>query len=191
MLREVTLFQSLFSSNKWIWLFGWMFHVALLSVLLRHLRYFTEPVWGWVALIQPFGLLRRLRDGRGARRPVGAALPGRPRALHQRPVRPPDAALLVAIAASGLAMKYRRAHRHRRAEGVLPRPDGLRLAAAARRPGAARAPRAGGDADDRLSRFASCCTRRASSSARRATRSTTRASSATSPAGRAGRRRRA
>jgi nitrate reductase gamma subunit len=55
LFREVALFESLFKSNKWIWIFGWMFHFALLLVLLRHLRYFTEPVWWWVALIQPFG----------------------------------------------------------------------------------------------------------------------------------------
>lgn len=55
MLKEVTIFESLFKSNKWIWLFGWLFHAALLLVLLRHLRYFTEPVWWWVELIQPFG----------------------------------------------------------------------------------------------------------------------------------------
>lgn len=53
--REVVLFESLFKANKWIWIFGWLFHFGLLLVLLRHLRYFTEPVWGWVALIQPFG----------------------------------------------------------------------------------------------------------------------------------------
>jgi nitrate reductase gamma subunit len=52
---EVTLFTSLFKSNKWIWLFGWVFHAALVFVLLRHLRYFTDPVWSWVALIQPLG----------------------------------------------------------------------------------------------------------------------------------------
>jgi nitrate reductase gamma subunit len=33
-----------------------MFHVSLALVLLRHLRYFTEPVWSWVAFIQPFGM---------------------------------------------------------------------------------------------------------------------------------------
>jgi nitrate reductase gamma subunit len=55
LFREVALFESLFKSNKWIWIFGWMFHFALLLVLLRHLRYFTEPVWWWVGLIQPFG----------------------------------------------------------------------------------------------------------------------------------------
>lgn len=55
MIKEVTIFESLFKSNKWIWLFGWMFHFGLLLVLLRHLRYFTDPVWWWVELIQPFG----------------------------------------------------------------------------------------------------------------------------------------
>jgi nitrate reductase gamma subunit len=54
--REVVLFESLYRSNKWTWLFGWMFHVALALVLLRHLRYFIEPVWGWVVFVQPFGM---------------------------------------------------------------------------------------------------------------------------------------
>ncbi len=53
--REVVLFESLFKSSKWTWLFGWLFHFGLLRVLLRHLRYFIQPVWGWVVLIQPFG----------------------------------------------------------------------------------------------------------------------------------------
>ncbi len=56
MFREVVFFESLFKSNKWIWLFGYMFHGAMLLVLLRHLRYFTQPVWWWVELIQPFGI---------------------------------------------------------------------------------------------------------------------------------------
>ena len=55
MIKEITIFESLFKSNKWIWLFGWLFHFGLLLVLLRHLRYFTEPVWWWVAMLQPFG----------------------------------------------------------------------------------------------------------------------------------------
>jgi len=53
--REVVFFESLFRSSKWTWLFGWMFHAALLLVLLRHVRYFQEPVWLLIALIQPFG----------------------------------------------------------------------------------------------------------------------------------------
>jgi nitrate reductase gamma subunit len=55
MFKEITIFESLFKSNKWIWLFGWLFHFGLFLVLLRHLRYFTDPVWWWVALLQPFG----------------------------------------------------------------------------------------------------------------------------------------
>jgi nitrate reductase gamma subunit len=55
MVKELTIFESLFKSNKWIWLFGWLFHMGMLLVLLRHLRYFTDPVWWWVQLIQPFG----------------------------------------------------------------------------------------------------------------------------------------
>lgn len=55
MLKEITVFESLFKSNKWIWLFGWVFHLGLFLVLARHIRYFQEPVWTWVALIQPIG----------------------------------------------------------------------------------------------------------------------------------------
>ncbi|HUF82448.1 MAG TPA: respiratory nitrate reductase subunit gamma [Burkholderiales bacterium] len=105
MLLEVTLFRQLFRANKWTWLFGWMFHVALLLVLLRHLRYFTEP-WGWVALIQPFGLYAAFAmlvglAGLWARR----VLVDRVRYITS----PSDhlmLALLAAIAVSGLAMKY-------------------------------------------------------------------------------------
>jgi nitrate reductase gamma subunit len=56
MFRELVFFESLFKSNKWIWIFGWMFHFGMFLVLARHLRYFTDPVWTWVDLIQPFGL---------------------------------------------------------------------------------------------------------------------------------------
>ena len=55
MFREVVFFESLFKSNKWIWVFGWTFHISMWLVLARHLRYFTQPVWGWVEIIQPFG----------------------------------------------------------------------------------------------------------------------------------------
>jgi nitrate reductase gamma subunit len=54
--REVVFFESLFYSNKWIWIFGALFHASLAAVLLSHLRFFTQPVWGWVALIQPIGV---------------------------------------------------------------------------------------------------------------------------------------
>ena len=56
MTREVVFFESLFKANLWIWSMGWLFHASLALVLVRHLRYFTEPVWGWVVLAQPFGM---------------------------------------------------------------------------------------------------------------------------------------
>jgi len=43
MASEVVLFNSLFKSNKWIWIFGWMFHFALLLAFFRHLRYIVSP----------------------------------------------------------------------------------------------------------------------------------------------------
>lgn len=55
MAKEVVVFESLFKSNKWIWLFGFLFHLGLFLVLARHLRYFTEPVWFWVGIVQPYG----------------------------------------------------------------------------------------------------------------------------------------
>ena len=106
MLLEVSLFRSLYRSNKWIWLFGWMFHVALLAVLLRHLRYFTEPVWAWVALIQPAGLYAGFAMLAG----LGGLWARRVLVDRVRYISAPSdhlmLALLAAIAASGLAMKY-------------------------------------------------------------------------------------
>ena len=106
MFFEVTLFNSLFKSNKWIWLFGWVFHAALLFVLLRHLRYFTDPVWSWVALIQPIGSYAAFAmvaglAGLWARR----FLVDRVRYISS----PSDhlmLALLIAIGLTGLGMKY-------------------------------------------------------------------------------------
>ena len=39
MAREVFLFESLFRSTKWTWIFGYMFHVGLALAFVRHLRY--------------------------------------------------------------------------------------------------------------------------------------------------------
>jgi len=106
MAREVMLFESLFKSNLWIWGLGVMFHAGLALVTLRHLRYFTEPVWGWVALVQPFGTYAGFLMLAGL-----AGLWGR-RLLVER-IRyistPSDhlmLILLIAIAASGLMMRF-------------------------------------------------------------------------------------
>ncbi len=55
-IREVVLFESLFKGNKWTWMFGWIFHFGLFLVTLRHLRYFIDPVWLPIQVIQPFGI---------------------------------------------------------------------------------------------------------------------------------------
>ena len=56
MIREVALFESLFRSNKWIWVLGYMFHAGMFLVLVRHMRYFQDPVWDILFIAQPFGV---------------------------------------------------------------------------------------------------------------------------------------
>lgn len=55
MVREVFFFESLFKSTKWTWLFGWLFHICMAVVLLRHLRYFQYPICDVIVFIQFFG----------------------------------------------------------------------------------------------------------------------------------------
>jgi nitrate reductase gamma subunit len=53
MLKEITVFESLFKSNKWTWIFGWLFHFSLLLAFFRHLRYALAPdsvLWPLVSL---------------------------------------------------------------------------------------------------------------------------------------------
>ena len=106
MAREVVLFESLFKANLWTWSMGWLFHASLVLVLLRPLRYFTEPVWGWVAFIQPFGVYAGLTMLLGL---CGLWV----RRLFVERIRyistPSDhlmLVLLIGIAASGLSMKF-------------------------------------------------------------------------------------
>ena len=106
MTREVMFFESLFKSNLWIWLFGWVFHMALALVVLRHLRYFTEPVNAIIAFLQPFGMY------------AGFAMVGALAALWARRFLVPRIryistpsdhlmlALLIGIGATGLGMKF-------------------------------------------------------------------------------------
>jgi len=106
LVREVVLFESLFKAGLWLWLAGWVFHAGLGLVLARHLRYFTEPVWGWVAFLQSFGVYAGFA--------LVAGLAGlwvrRIFVARVRYVSTPSdhlmLALLLAIALSGLAMKF-------------------------------------------------------------------------------------
>jgi nitrate reductase gamma subunit len=106
MFREVVIFESLFKGNLWIWIFAALFHFGLALVLARHLRYFIEPVWFWVALAQPFGMYAGFAMAAGL-----AGLWAR-RFLVER-IRyistPSDhlmLALLLLIAITGLGMKF-------------------------------------------------------------------------------------
>jgi nitrate reductase gamma subunit len=62
MALEVLLFRSLFrntkvdlydgrtvyGSAKWLWFFGLLFHWSFLIIVLRHMRFFVEPVGSWI-----------------------------------------------------------------------------------------------------------------------------------------------
>lgn len=106
LLREVVLFESLFKASKWTWLFGWLFHFGLLLAGVRHLRYFTEPVWGWMLWLQSV-------DTHAGFVILIGVLGLWTRRIFVDRVRyisaPSDhlmLALFVALAATGLAMKY-------------------------------------------------------------------------------------
>jgi len=105
-IREVVFFESLFKGAKWIWAFGWLFHISLLLVLLRHTRYFLPWVPEPIVLIQPFGMYA------GFTMIVGLAGLWARRFLVDR-VRyisaPSDhliLALIILIGLSGLGMKF-------------------------------------------------------------------------------------
>jgi nitrate reductase gamma subunit len=63
MALEIFLFRSLFrnteveiidgrpvyGSAKWLWFFGLLFHWSLLIIVLRHLRFFIEPIAPWIS----------------------------------------------------------------------------------------------------------------------------------------------
>jgi len=109
MFKEVALFESLFKSNKWIWVFGMLFHAGLALVVLRHFRYFTDTtslIWVWVNWIQPFGLYAGFAMLAG----LGGLLVRRIVVPRIRYISSPSDYLmlimLMAIGASGMMMKY-------------------------------------------------------------------------------------
>ncbi|GJL82326.1 MAG: hypothetical protein DHS20C01_19600 [marine bacterium B5-7] len=106
MTREVVFFESLFKGSKWTWLFGYLFHFGMLLVLLRHFRYFTQPVWYWVETLQWLGLYAAFAMTLG----LAGLLARRFLVDRVRYISAPSdylmLVLLLAIALSGLAMKY-------------------------------------------------------------------------------------
>ncbi len=69
---DIVLLRDQFFADRWAWIFGLAFHVGLVLILIRHLRYFIEPawvgpLWNLVILEQPFGFYG------GLALPLGAA----------------------------------------------------------------------------------------------------------------------
>lgn len=106
MFREVAFFESLFKASKWTWAFGYIFHAALLLVILRHFRYFTDPVWNIIVLVQPFGKYAGIAMVIG----LGGLWLRRIAVDRVRYISGPSdhlmLALLMGIASTGLAMKH-------------------------------------------------------------------------------------
>lgn len=131
MLLDILLFRSLFRNTrfevretgkfsyeleKWLWLFALVFHYAFLTVVVRHLRFFTEPV------LLPVQLLEKLDSffqvGLPALYLSGAALLAATIYLFLRRVFIPQMRyislpadyfplfLIMGIAGSGLLMRY-------------------------------------------------------------------------------------
>jgi nitrate reductase gamma subunit len=57
-LLDVVLFRSLlrFKGNYVLWIASWVFHLSLLVIIIRHLRYFLYPVPSWVMWLQGLGI---------------------------------------------------------------------------------------------------------------------------------------
>ena len=105
-LGEVTLFQSLFKADKWLWAGAWIFHAALVSVLFRHLRYFTYPVPGLVLYMESVAIFFGVLFGAVALFLFWRRL-GLPRTLYVSNI--PDyfaLVLLGLIAGTGLLVSY-------------------------------------------------------------------------------------
>jgi nitrate reductase gamma subunit len=56
-LMDIVFFRRLFGENKLLWIGSWTFHVCFLLVVVRHLRFFMDPVPDCVVFLQPFGLV--------------------------------------------------------------------------------------------------------------------------------------
>ncbi len=54
---DLIFFRRLFVVDKLVWVGSWTFHVSFFLVVLRHLKYFMDPVPYWIACIQPAGLV--------------------------------------------------------------------------------------------------------------------------------------
>ena len=56
---DILFFRRLLSVNDVLWLGEWIFHFSFLLVILRHLRYFINPIPQWIWGIQTTGVIAR------------------------------------------------------------------------------------------------------------------------------------
>lgn len=56
-LVEVLSFVRLLRSNEWLWIGEWLFHLSLVLLFIRHLRYVLHPVPEIVGLMQLVGII--------------------------------------------------------------------------------------------------------------------------------------
>ncbi|MBZ0155305.1 MAG: hypothetical protein K8I29_03710 [Alphaproteobacteria bacterium] len=54
---DIISFRRLLMVNDVLWIGELAFHASFVLIVLRHLRYFLEPVPGWVEALQPLGVL--------------------------------------------------------------------------------------------------------------------------------------
>lgn len=54
---DILLLRRLLVVNDILWLGEWIFHASFVLVILRHLRYFLNPVPQWIWAIQPIGII--------------------------------------------------------------------------------------------------------------------------------------
>lgn len=60
MFREVVFFEALFKGDKIAWAASYVFHGAMAVVLIRHIRYFYDPLPAYFAHFQIFGIVAGL-----------------------------------------------------------------------------------------------------------------------------------
>jgi nitrate reductase gamma subunit len=103
---DVLLFPALFKADKGLWAGAWVFHAALFTILVRHLRYFTYPVPGISLAMAPVALWAGYIFGLAALYLFWRRL-ALPRTLYLSGLPDYFALLLLgAIAGTGILLKY-------------------------------------------------------------------------------------
>ncbi len=54
---DILFFRRIFSTSRLLWLGSWLFHLSLLFVALRHMRFIFPSLPDWLIILQPVGLV--------------------------------------------------------------------------------------------------------------------------------------